>query len=203
MINICVTFILRFFFFFFGVSKFVQLKSFPPKSSFSKIKMCKNYNLDEEPWLNETNGCTFPSPWEPLTTDSEELGEGCLRSVLPFKQTQTKQRSNNKRKRIEEYVGDYGHPGFGIYKVYVNETGQLRYEFGLLLRGELTQTQDPMQMYMTIEFPIDYRMAFFPEYPDGFPVYFGSDVPGSIDSVEVPYLEFSLPPVFRREVVPS
>ena len=102
---------------------------------------------------------------------------------------------------LEDYVGQYDHPGFGIFNVYLNDSdASLYYTFGLLLSGRLDSVaEDSDDFYMLVDYPLDYRMQFFPQYPNGFPLYFSADEEeGIVESVSVPYLEFNLPPVFHR-----
>ena len=106
------------------------------------------------------------------------------------------------KRPLQEYTGTYQHPGFGDFTVYINESsGGLRYEFGLLLKGALNPTGESEDFFMLIEFPLDYGMVWYPQYPDGFPAYFGRDGEGNVDTITVPYLEFSLPPTFSRVIM--
>ena len=167
--------------------------------------------LDEESWLNDTTGCTFPQPWEPANNDVNNLEGMSSRSslenrVLKIHQWQDNRLDKVKRRpvRLEDFEGEYGHLGFGIFRVFVNESGNLRYEFGLLLKGDLNPTEDELTFGMTLDEPLAYRMNFFPEYPNGFPIYFYRNEAGDvIQEVEVPYFEFSLPPRFERGVRPN
>lgn len=118
---------------------------------------------------------------------------------MPFHATKTD--THNKATRAnEDYIGEYNHPAFGTYNVFQNISNEgLHYTFGLLLKGNLNPSGTQDMFHMTLDYPISYRMTFFPQYPDGFPVYFSSsDGGGVIDTVQVPYLEFDLPPVFVK-----
>lgn len=85
----------------------------------------------------------------------------------------------------------------------MNSSGDgLRYKFGELLHGELMQSEDPYEMFMSLEPPLDYRQAFYPGYPHSFPVYFSGE--GEHPSrVEVLYLDDLLPPVFDIGIEPE
>lgn len=146
---------------------------------------CPSNVTDEEPWLNETTGCTYPQPWS-VQSDP-------LQVTFPQRRTKPPHRS------LQDYVGVYSHEAFGDFTVTYNaENEQLEYKFGVLLSGKLVPADDPDDFYMTLNHPLTYRMAFFPQYPHGFPLYFGSLEDGTIVSVTVPYLESSLPPTFDK-----
>ncbi|XP_067660404.1 uncharacterized protein [Haliotis asinina] len=140
--------------------------------------------LGESPWLNSTTGCTYPSPWDPpkQTRDRRNAHDGDVTS--------------DDSTDVSDYIGNYFHPAFGTFSVF-QDGGQLKYSFGVLLRGDLNlQSRD--QFYQTLDFPLTFRMVDFPEYPKGLPVSFSRNDQGAVSSVKIPYLEFSEPPVFNR-----
>ena len=140
---------------------------------------------DEEPWLNETTGCTYPSPW----------GRAMPNAIVQF----PSRRRSAVHRELSDYEGVYSHEAFGDFTVtYHAENSTLAYRFGILLHGELNPAEDPDDFHMTIGYPLTYRMAFFPQYPDGYPIYFGSSEEGEIVSVTVPYFESGYPPTFNK-----
>ena len=141
--------------------------------------------------MNASTACSFPSPW--LTPSRDHIQRN-------YSDTKTQYTSPT-------YVGVYANPAFGNFTVYVtNDTlPHLRYKFGRLLSGRLQPSERDDKFYMTLDEPLTYRLTYNPRYSPGFPVYFtlrtqGFDVKAV--SVTVPYLEFSLPPVFTK-VVPG
>ncbi|ELU16889.1 hypothetical protein CAPTEDRAFT_195120 [Capitella teleta] len=141
--------------------------------------------LDEDPWLNETTGCTYPDPWARQTPPTPVS--------FPVRQLQRSTRD------LQEYPGTYSHEAFGEFIVtYHAENETLTYRFGILLNGELKPADIVDDFYMTLGHPLTYRMAFFPEYPEGYPIYFGTSEEGDVVSVTVPYFEFSFPPTFNK-----
>ena len=169
-----------------------------------------------ESWLNETTTCTFPDPWRPApvtgdttfaelwTEDDEDLvtSQPTRAPPNPFHKLIGKKSQPTIKRALSDYAGSYGHLAFGLFTIYEDEeSGALRYRFGALLKGELVPTETADEFLMTVEYPISYRSVFYPQYPDGYPVYF-SDVDTVIDKVSVPYLEFDQPPVFETGVVP-
>jgi hypothetical protein len=140
---------------------------------------------DEEPWLNETTGCTFPSPWARSTPEQ----------VVTFPA-----RHGKIFRELSAYEGVYTHEAFGDFTVTFHpENSTLSYRFGILLNGQLNPAEDPDDFHMTIGHPLTYRMAFYPQYPNGFPIYFDSSEQGDIVSVTVPYFESSFPPTFNKQ----
>ena len=109
--------------------------------------------------------------------------------------------SHDQRRAHSAYAGDYEHPGLGVFTVF-EDGDDLRYEFGLLLRGMLLNDSHVAdKFYMLLDPPLDYRAAYYADYPYSFPVYFsGNSDTGAVESVQVPYLEFSLPPTFTKSV---
>ena len=145
---------------------------------------------DEEPWLNDTTGCTFPDPW------NDNLEKENTQTISPVQVT-----SSIAEVRNEDFMGDYSHPGFGVYRVFEDETSQLRFEFGTLLRGPLSSSSNESDtLYMTFDPPLDYITTKNRDsYPSGYPAYFRrSTVTSQIDSVVIPYFEFYLPPRFDK-----
>ncbi|ELU08826.1 hypothetical protein CAPTEDRAFT_208131 [Capitella teleta] len=141
--------------------------------------------LDEDPWLNETTGCTYPDPWARQTPPTPVS--------FPVRQLQRSTRD------LQEYAGTYSHEAFGEFIVtYHAENETLTYRFGILLNGELKPAEIVDDFYMTLGHPLTYRMAFFPEYPEGYPIYFGTSEEGDVVSVTVPYFESSFPPTFNK-----
>lgn len=101
--------------------------------------------------------------------------------------------------QLSEYEGTYSHPAFGDFVITLQEEAdKLTYKFGILLSGELNPSENPDEFYMTLDHPLTYRMAFYPQYPQGFPVSFSSSGGGTVDTVTVPYFEMSFPPVFLK-----
>ena len=144
----------------------------------------------ETPWLNTTTACSFPRPWLHPATSSRWPARRYEHDETP--------KSASKRP-ASEYTGVYSHPAFGNFSVYVTASGALAYSYGTLLRGRLDPAETSDKFYMSLDPPLDYRMVFYPLYPNGFPVYFGAPRgAGRRQTIKVPYLEFSLPPTFRR-----
>ena len=170
------------------------------------LAYCWFSSAGEKPWLNEATACTFPEPWI-----SEEDESGDLNESKKKKKKKAKNRGGRIARNTQEpldlsrFVGDYGHLGFGVFRVFIGPSGSLRYELGTILNGELKATGDPLTLTMTLDEPLTSTMVFYPSfYPDGFPVYFDTDEPGEIiSSVTVPYIEFQLPPTFERDVAPA
>ena len=117
---------------------------------------------------------------------------------MPPPKTPTSGTGTAAQRPLTEYVGDYGHCGFGNFSVYL-EDDSLRYKFGLLMRGPLKASEKRDTFYMTLDSPLT-KENYDPAYPRGFPVMFaesdGSD--GKIDQVKVPFLEPVLVPVFKK-----
>ena len=146
---------------------------------------------DEEPWLNDTTGCTFPSPWDDTFLSEENRNN----------EQQSGMTSSGLEVRNEDFVGSYEHPGFGVYSVFEDSDYQLRFEFGTLLRGPLTATSnDSDTLYMTFDPPLDYITTKNRDsYPSGYPAYFTrSQLTSQVESVVIPYFEFLLPPRFNK-----
>ena len=101
------------------------------------------------------------------------------------------------RRRLDDYTGTYTHPGFGDFRIVLNETEEyLNYEFGRLLRGELHRDgESDTDFLMTLYHPLTYRMAN--NYPDGFPFYFMFDE-GEVTQIIVPYFDMGFPAVFDK-----
>ena len=98
----------------------------------------------------------------------------------------------------DEYIGEYEHPGLGIFTVFQDADATLRYEFGLLLSGELRNSSASDAFFMTLDPPLDYRMAYFDEDVQGYLAYFHRNISMGVDSISVPYLESMVPPTFIR-----
>ncbi|XP_071088264.1 gigasin-6-like [Haliotis cracherodii] len=130
--------------------------------------------LGETPWLNSTTGCTYPAPWEPP------------KQPRPRRNAYEDSTTTDDPADISEYVGDYIHPAFGTFRVF-QDGGQLKYSFGVLLRGDLN-LKSCDQFYQTLDFPLTFRIVGYPEYPKGFPISFSRDDQGTVSSVRIPYL---------------
>ncbi|ELU16890.1 hypothetical protein CAPTEDRAFT_195121 [Capitella teleta] len=141
--------------------------------------------LDEDPWLNETTGCTYPDPWARQTPPTPVS--------FPVRQLQRSTRD------LQEYAGTYSHEAFGEFIVtYHAENETLTYRFGILLNGELKPAEIVDDFYMTLGHPLTYRMTYYPEYPEGYPIYFGTSEEGDVVSLTVPYFESGFPPTFIK-----
>ena len=149
---------------------------------------------DVEPWLNVSTGCTFPAPW----ANSSDLYE------LPAGTNTTNDTGIGEQRPITEYVGDYEHLAFGNFTVYVRDDS-LRYKFGLLLRGSLNASETRDKFIMHIEYPFDYNIYSYPNYSNGFPVYFNESgrSDGTVDEVKVSFIELSVSPVVFKKGVES
>ena len=136
-----------------------------------------------EPWLDVTTACTFPAPW--VNATARQKPPGIVKDPVD-------------QRPLTEYVGDYGHCGFGNFSVYL-EDDSLRYTFGLLLRGPLKPSEKRDTFYMTLDHPLTAE-NYNPVYPRGFPVSFSESdgSGGNVDKVQVTYLEATLPPVFMK-----
>ena len=169
--------------------------------------------IDVEPWLNVSTGCTFPAPWI-NSTRVHERTNGTYTTQQPPNGTETTQQQPSgtegvqqrpsdtegvQQRPINEYVGDYEHLAFGNFTVYVRDDS-LRYKFGLLLRGSLNAGETRDTFYMTTDYPFEYTMHMFPQFSRGFPVWFTKSArsDGKVDQVKVPFMEFTLPPVFEK-----
>lgn len=149
--------------------------------------------LDVEPWLNGSTACTFPAPWVRSSRAHHRENYSDTGTQYPN----------------PTYVGVYENSAFGSFTVYVkNNTVKLpflHYKFGLLLSGRLNPSERNDKFLMTLDEPLTYRQNFNPQFEVGFPIYFSIRTDGwnvQAVSVTVPYLEFSLPPVFKK-VVPG
>ena len=139
--------------------------------------------------MNGSTACSFPAPWLPPSRDHSRRNSS---------DTMTQYTSPT-------YVGVYENSAFGDFTVYVTNDTRLRYKFGRLLSGRLQSSERDDKFYMTLDEPLTYRLTYNPQYSPGFPVYFTlrtQDFFVKAVSVTVPYLEFSLPPVFTK-VVPG
>ena len=146
-----------------------------------------------EPWLNVSTGCTFPAPWVNSSRVHERRNVTETTEQRPSGIDPAQERPNT------QYIADYEHLAFGNFTVYLHN-GSLRYIFGLLLRGQLNPSETVDKFYMSLDQPLTYRTVFYPQYPLGFPVYFvrRGGMSAEVDAVKVPYMEFSLPPVFTK-----
>ena len=156
---------------------------------------------DLQPWLNDTTACTYPDPWasgREVTTGVDEFSVDNEPSTTEIKGRQLNLDTKSKfRRRLDDYTGTYTHPGFGDFRIVLNETEEyLNYEFGRLLRGELHRDgESDTNFLMTLYHPLTYRMI--QNSPGGYSFFFTLDE-GSVTQITVPYFESGFPPVFDK-----
>lgn len=148
--------------------------------------------------INETTVCTYPLPWSDSTC--EIMGE----SRSPFTKPNEAILPGFTDRNFTAYIGEYGHRAFGIFRVYLEEgTGKLRFQYGILLRGELIPTVNADEFVQSIDPPLTLIMIQYAQSPNGFPLYFNRDNQ-VITKVSVPILfDNKKPPVFEKGVTPA
>ncbi|XP_077978990.1 uncharacterized protein LOC144434413 [Glandiceps talaboti] len=120
--------------------------------------------LGEEPWLNESTACSYPSPWKPSTRKSV----GGTEKPIPSE------------KSLKEYEGEYRHPAFGQFTVYLNNSdGNLHFAYGSLGKGLFTPTKEADVFGMEIYSAIWYLAA-------GVELKFRRTAAGSVNEIEFP-----------------
>ena len=141
--------------------------------------------------MNVTTACTFPAPWE--INPEQQVNK----TKIETDDTVHNKLESSSNISLDSYVGEYMHPGLGIFKVFKEHPLKLRCEFGILLRGDLNYSNETGVFFLVLDPPLDYNMVYW-ELPEGFPIYFVLSSESRVEGVHIPYLEFSLPPFFER-----
>ncbi|XP_070564933.1 uncharacterized protein [Ptychodera flava] len=141
--------------------------------------------LKQEPWLNSSTACSFPSPWKPIANDASE-SRLYPPAIMPLSDSNT----------LREYEGSYIHHAYGKLTIKINSTdGKLHFQYGNLGRGFLTAVDLEDTFSMTVNTVIWYLAS-------GVKVKFMRTATGQVNEVLFPFeTSYTTSPKFQRDLV--
>ncbi|XP_006812257.1 uncharacterized protein LOC100377760 [Saccoglossus kowalevskii] len=152
--------------------------------------------LGEEPWLNSTTACTFPSPWIPSPSNGGIKGK-------PVKSSDSHEIITTRPP--EDYTGVYGHKGLGNNTVYIDKDGvTLRFLYGVYGNGILIPTADELRFNFRIEGPMEWYYEYYSLMVPIFAQFSSSSGPGKeIDELRLPYTPGYASALFEKYLTDS
>ena len=154
--------------------------------------------LGLEPWFNITIACSV-APQTTTEYSSRRNGDDDMfQSDIPItfvKPSDPQFRTSNSTYDVNDYVGTYGHFGYGNVTVYVNQsTGQLMMSYGPLAKWVLLSTEISHDFTGRAEEPLWYWTL------EG--VTFSKSAGNVFDQLDVPF-DNAMPTIFVRGLLES
>jgi hypothetical protein len=81
------------------------------------VSMAADLLLGETPWLNTTTACSLPAPWGPPFVSTPPPPD----SSAPSRPSRASRPYWNISRPVDDYIGIYGHPGFGNITVFTGD----------------------------------------------------------------------------------